>query len=179
VLIVQMVLVSAFIMLFSVWLARYKGVPFIFLIIGLLVLLYAFFTTRTVPGRFIYAMGGNEKAAKLSGINTNQMLFLAYVNMGFLAAVAGIAYTARLNAASPQSGLNFELDAIAACFIGGASAYGGKGTVVGSIIGALVMGVLNNGMSILGIGSDIQQIVKGLVLLFAVSFDVLSKKKSG
>lgn len=179
VLIVQIVLVSAFIMLFSVWLARYKGIPFIFLIIGVLVLLYAFFTTRTVPGRFIYAMGGNEKAAKLSGINTNQMLFLAYVNMGFLAAVAGIAYTARLNAASPQSGLNFELDAIAACFIGGASAYGGIGTVVGSIIGALVMGVLNNGMSILGIGSDVQQIVKGLVLLFAVAFDVLSKKKSG
>ncbi len=176
--ILQLVVISAFIMLFSVWLAAYKGLPVIFIIIGILILAYSFFTTRTVPGRYLYAMGGNEKAAQLSGINTNKVLFFAYVNMGALAAVAGIAYTARLNAASPQSGLNFELDAIAACFIGGASAYGGIGTIVGSIIGALVMGVLNNGMSILGIGSDVQQIVKGLVLLLAVAFDVLSKKKA-
>ncbi len=174
----QLIIVSAFIMLIAIWLAAYKGLPVIFIIIGILILVYSFFTTRTVPGRYIYAMGGNEKAARLSGINTNKVLFFAYVNMGALAAVAGIAYTARLNAASPQSGLNFELDAIAACFIGGASAYGGVGTIVGSIIGALVMGVLNNGMSILGIGSDVQQIVKGLVLLFAVAFDVLSKKKA-
>jgi putative multiple sugar transport system permease protein len=174
----QVAIISAFIMLLSIWLAAYKGLPVIFVIIGILILSYSFFTTRTVPGRYLYAMGGNEKAARLSGINTNKVMFLAYVNMGVLAAVAGIAYTARLNAASPQSGLNFELDAIAACFIGGASAYGGIGTIIGSIIGALVMGVLNNGMSILGIGSDVQQIVKGLVLLLAVAFDVLSKKKS-
>ena len=174
----QITLVSAFIILFSIWLAAYKGLPIIFVIIGILILAYSFFTNRTVPGRYLYFMGGNEKAARLSGINTNKVLFFAYVNMGVLAAIAGIAYTARLNAASPQSGLNFELDAIAACFIGGASAYGGIGTIIGSIIGALVMGVLNNGMSILGIGSDVQQIVKGLVLLFAVAFDVLSKKKS-
>src|SRR5690606_14489372 len=115
---------------------------------GVLILVYSFFTTRTVPGRYIYAVGGNEKAAKLSGINTNRVLFFTYVNMAFLAAVAGIVFTARLNAASPQAGMNFELDAIAACFIGGASAYGGVGTVSGAIIGALVMGVLNNGMSI-------------------------------
>ena len=176
--IVQLVIISAFILVFSVWLAAYKGLPVIFVIIGVLILVYSFVTNRTVPGRYLYAMGGNEKAAQLSGINTNKVLFFSYVNMGVLAAVAGIAYTARLNAASPQSGLNFELDAIAACFIGGASAYGGIGTIVGSIIGALVMGVLNNGMSILGIGSDVQQIVKGLVLLFAVAFDVLSKKKT-
>jgi putative multiple sugar transport system permease protein len=174
----QLIIVSAFIMVFSIWLAAYKGIPVIFLIITILILSYSFFTTRTVPGRYLYFMGGNEKAARLSGINTNKVLFFAYVNMGVLAAVAGIAYTARLNAASPQSGLNFELDAIAACFIGGASAYGGIGTIIGSIIGALVMGVLNNGMSILGIGSDVQQIVKGLVLLLAVAFDVLSKKRS-
>lgn len=176
--IAQIALVAAVILVSAVWLARYKGLPIIFVIIGVLILGYSFFTMRTVPGRYLYAMGGNEKAAQLSGINTNKVLFLAYVNMGVLAAVAGIAFTSRLNAASPQSGQNFELDAIAACFIGGASAYGGVGTIIGAIIGALVMGVLNNGMSILGMGSDIQQIVKGLVLLLAVAFDVLSKKKA-
>jgi putative multiple sugar transport system permease protein len=171
-------IMSAVIMLVAFWLAAYKGLPVIFLIIGVLVVAYSFFTTRTVPGRYFYAMGGNEKAAQLSGINTNRILFFAYVNMGVLAAVAGIAFTARLNAASPQAGLSFELDAIAACFIGGASAYGGIGTIFGSIIGAMVMGVLNNGMSIMGVGSDIQQVVKGLVLLFAVAFDVMSKRKT-
>jgi putative multiple sugar transport system permease protein len=122
-------------------------------------------------------MGGNEKAAKLSGIDTNKVLFFAYVNMGVLSAVAGISVASRLNAASPMAGSNFELDAIASCFIGGASASGGIGTVIGAIIGGLVMGVLNNGMSIMGVGSDIQQVVKGLVLLLAVGFDILSKKK--
>jgi len=123
-------------------------------------------------------MGGNEKAAKLSGVKINKMLFLVYVNMAVMTALAGICFTSRLNAASPQSGLNFELDAIAACFIGGASAYGGIGSVIGAIIGALVMGVLNNGMSIMGVGSDWQQTVKGMVLLAAVAFDVYSKKKA-
>ena len=173
--IAKIILVLAAINLFAYWLAAYKGVPIIFVLIGVLILVYSFFTTRTVPGRYIYAMGGNEKAAKLSGINTNRVLFFTYVNMAFLAAVAGIVFTARLNAASPQAGMNFELDAIAACFIGGASAYGGVGTVSGAIIGALVMGVLNNGMSILGVGSDMQMIIKGFVLLMAVAFDVLSK----
>jgi putative multiple sugar transport system permease protein len=174
----QLVLVVGIIALASFWLASYRGLPIIFLIIGFLVLAYSFFTTRTVPGRYLYAMGGNEKAAQLSGINTNRVLFLAYVNMGVLSAVAGIAVSSRLNAASPLAGQNFELDAIAACYIGGASASGGIGTIIGAIIGALVMGVLNNGMSILGIGSDIQQVVKGLVLLAAVAFDVLSKRKA-
>ena len=123
-------------------------------------------------------MGGNEKAAKLSGINTNKVLFFAYVNMAVLAAVAGMMFASRINSASPQAGTGFELDAIAACFIGGASAYGGIGTIVGTILGALVMGVLNNGMSLLGVGSDWQQSIKGLVLLAAVAFDVISKKKS-
>jgi putative multiple sugar transport system permease protein len=174
----RMVGVSAVIMLIAFWLAAYKGLPIIFIIIAVLVLAYSFYTTRTVPGRHVYAVGGNEKAAKLSGINTNRVLFAGYVNIGVLAAVAGIAFTSRLNAASPVAGQNFELDAIAACFIGGASAYGGVGTIIGSIIGALVMGVLNNGMSIMGAGTDIQQIVKGLVLLAAVAFDVSSKKRA-
>jgi putative multiple sugar transport system permease protein len=174
----KLVLTVGVIALASYWLASYRGVPVIFIVIGTLVAAYSFLTTRTVPGRYLYAMGGNEKAAQLSGIDTNRVLFLAYVNMGMLSAVAGIAVASRLNAASPLAGQNFELDAIAACYIGGASASGGIGTIVGAIIGALVMGVLNNGMSILGIGSDIQQFVKGMVLLLAVAFDVISKRKA-
>lgn len=163
---------------FAYRLAEHKGIPIVLVIIGFLILAYSFFTTKTVPGRYIYAMGGNEKAAKLSGIKTNKVLFLTYVNMGVLSALAGIAFASRLNSSSPQAGDNFELDAIAACFIGGASAYGGVGTIVGAIIGALVMGVLNNGMSMVGWGSDIQMVIKGLVLLAAVAFDVISKKKA-
>jgi putative multiple sugar transport system permease protein len=173
----QLALIVAVIALGSYWLASFRGIPIIFIIIGVLIFAYTFFTQRTVPGRYLYAMGGNEKAARLSGIDTNKVLFFAYVNMGVLSAVAGISVASRLNAASPMAGSNFELDAIASCFIGGASASGGIGTVVGAIIGGLVMGVLNNGMSIMGVGSDIQQVVKGLVLLLAVGFDIMSKKK--
>lgn len=176
--VIQLIVVVGVINLFFYWLAAYKGIPIIFVLIGILILAYSFFTTKTVPGRYIYAMGGNEKAASLSGIKTNKVLFFTYVNMAVLSAIAGVAFTSRLNAASPQAGVNFELDAIAACFIGGASAYGGIGTVIGAIIGALVMGVLNNGMSILGVGSDMQMTIKGFVLLMAVAFDVLSKNKS-
>jgi putative multiple sugar transport system permease protein len=177
--IAQLALVVAVIAVGAYWLASFRGLPIIFIIIGFLIFAYSFLTQRTVPGRYLYAMGGNEKAAKLSGIDTNKVLFFAYVNMGVLSAVAGISVASRLNAASPMAGSNFELDAIASCFIGGASASGGIGTVIGAIIGGLVMGVLNNGMSIMGVGSDIQQVVKGLVLLLAVGFDILSKKKGG
>jgi len=176
--IIQIIVIVFIINLFFYWLASYKGIPIALVFIGTLIVVYSIFTTRTVPGRYLYAMGGNEKAAKLSGINTNKVLFFAYVNMAVLAAVAGIMFASRINSASPQAGLNFELDAIGACFIGGASAYGGIGTISGAIIGALVMGVLNNGMSILGVGSDWQMSIKGLVLLTAVAFDVISKKKS-
>lgn len=175
---VQIILILGAVNLFTVWLARYKGIPTILVLIGALIFIYSFVTTRTVQGRYLYAMGGNEKASQLSGINTNKVLFASYINMAILAAIAGVAFASRLNAASPLTGMNFELDAIAACFIGGASAYGGVGTVIGAIIGALVMGVLNNGMSILGVGSDMQMTIKGLVLLTAVAFDVLSKKKA-
>ena len=176
--VVQIVVISAVILLAGYWLASYEGIPIIFIIIALLVLAYQFFTTKTVPGRYIYAMGGNEKAAKLSGINTNKVLFLCYVNMGVLTAVAAIATASRLDAASPLAGQNYEMDAISACFIGGASMYGGEGTIVGAIIGALFMGVLNNGMSILGAGTDVQMIIKGLVLLLAVAFDIFSKSRA-
>ena len=174
----QIIVLLAAVNVFFYWLASYKGIPIALILIGLLIFVYSVFTLKTVPGRYLYAMGGNEKAAKLSGINTNKVFFFAYVNMAVMAAVAGMLFASRINSASPQAGMNFELDAIASCFIGGASAYGGVGTVIGAIIGALVMGVLNNGMSILGVGSDWQMSIKGLVLLVAVAFDVISKNKS-
>lgn len=176
--IAQLLLVLVAINLFAYALAAHKGIPIILVILGVLIGGYHFFTTKTVPGRYIYAMGGNEKAAKLSGIDTNKVLFFVYLNMSVLAALAGIAFAARTDSAFPLLGTNFELDAIAACFIGGASATGGIGTVIGAIIGALVMGVLNNGMSIMGIGIDWQMTIKGFVLLMAVAFDVYSKNKS-
>lgn len=176
--IVQLAVIVLVINLFFYWLAAYKGMPIILILLAVLIIVYSFITIKTVPGRYVYAMGGNEKAAKLSGINTNKVLFLVYTNMAVLSAITAFVFTARLQAATPTAGVNFELDAIAACFIGGASATGGSGTVVGAIIGALVMGVLNNGMSILGVGSDWQQAIKGFVLLMAVAFDVISKTKS-
>ena len=138
---------------------------------------YSFLSSRTTIGRRIYALGGNEKAAKLSGINTERLTFLTFANMGLLAALAGLGFAARLNSASPKAGVAFELDVIAAVFIGGASMSGGVGRVVGAVIGAFLMGVMNNGMSILSVGIDYQQVIKGLVLLAAVIFDVYNKKK--
>ena len=160
------------------WLmASYKGLPNVLVLMMVLIVIYTFVTNRTVIGRRIYALGGNEKAAKLSGVNTTRLLFLTFVNMGLLSALAGMVFAARLNSATPKAGNGFELDVIAACFIGGASASGGIGTVIGAVVGAFVMGVMNNGMSILGIGIDWQQTIKGLVLLLAVFFDVYNKKK--
>jgi putative multiple sugar transport system permease protein len=158
-------------------LATYRGLPNVLVVMGLLIALYAFVTNRMTIGRRIYAMGGNEKAAKLSGINTEWLTFWAFVNMGVLAALAGMIITARLNSATPKAGVGFELDVIAACFIGGASASGGVGKITGAVIGAFIMGVMNNGMSIMGLGIDYQQLVKGLVLLAAVYFDVYNKRK--
>lgn len=165
-----------------VWLfftiAEQRGIPSVLITTGLIALLYNYLTKKTIIGRHIYALGGNAKAAKLSGVKTERLMFLAYVNMGLLSSVAAVAYCARINAAAAAAGDGAELDAIAACFIGGASAYGGVGTVGGALIGALIMGVLNNGMSIIGLGTDMQQAVKGLVLLVAVAVDVLSKQKT-
>ena len=144
---------------------------------ALLIALYNFVTTRTTLGRQVYAVGGNEKAAKLSGISTERLTFFTFVNMGVLAALAGLIFAARLTTATPNAGTGFELDVIAACFIGGASAYGGVGLVSGAIIGAFIMGVMNNGMSILGINVDWQQVIKGLVLLGAVCVDVYNQRR--
>ena len=143
-----------------------------------LIMVYTFVTMRTTIGRRIYAIGGNEKAAKLSGINTERVTFYTFINMGVLAALAGLIFAARLNTATPKAGVSFELDVIAACFIGGASASGGVGRVTGAVIGAFIMGVMNNGMSIIGVGIDWQQVIKGLVLLAAVFLDVYYKNKA-
>jgi putative multiple sugar transport system permease protein len=159
-------------------LATYKGLPNVLIVMALLIGLFDFITTRTTIGRRIYAMGGNEKAAKLSGIKTERLTLLTFVTMGALAALAGLIFTARLNTATPKAGVGFELDVIAAVFIGGASASGGVGKVLGAVIGAFIMGVMNNGMSIMGIGIDWQQVIKGVVLLAAVVFDVYNKQKS-
>jgi putative multiple sugar transport system permease protein len=167
----------AIIVLFAYLLASYKGLPNVLIVMALLMALFDFVTRRTVIGRRLYALGGNEKAARLSGIKTDRLSFWAFVNMGVLAALAGMVFAARLNTATPKAGLGFELDVIAACFIGGASASGGVGKVLGAVIGAFIMGVMNNGMSILGIGIDYQQVIKGLVLLAAVFVDVYNKKK--
>ncbi len=176
--IAKLVLITVVIMAFCYALALYRGIPMVLLIVVVLVLLYTFVTEKTIPGRHIYAFGGNPKAARLSGIKTKRVLFWVYVNMGVLTALAGIVFTGRLNSATPKGGYGFELDAISACFIGGASTTGGIGTVIGAIVGGLLMGVLNNGMSIMGVSIDWQQAIKGFVLLVAVGFDVLSKSRS-
>ncbi len=168
----------AFVVLyFTYMIASHRGLPNVLVVMTVLIALYAFVTRRTVIGRHIYAVGGNAKAAKLSGIRTERLTFLTFVNMGVLAALAGLVFAARLNTATPKAGAGFELDVIAACFIGGASAYGGVGRVGGAVIGAMIMGVMNNGMSILGIGIDYQQVIKGLVLLGAVCIDVYNQRR--
>ncbi|MCM3441620.1 sugar ABC transporter permease [Metabacillus halosaccharovorans] len=176
--VLKLVGLVAILNIFTYVLATYEGIPNILIILGVLIILYTFVTNKTKAGRHVYAIGGNEKAAQLSGIKTKRMTFWVFVNMGVLSALSGLLFAARLNAATPKAGNLFELDAIAACFIGGASAYGGIGTVPGAIIGGLVMGIMNNGMSLLGLGIDWQQGIKGLVLLLAVAFDIYNKNKA-
>jgi putative multiple sugar transport system permease protein len=175
--IVRQVVISVIIMIVSVLLGLNNGFPVILVLLAVVIACYAYYTQNTVPGRYLYAIGGNAKAAKLSGVNTDNVMFFAYTNMGFLSALAALVCVARFNSASPTAGQNYEMDAIGSCFIGGASAYGGTGTVGGAVIGAIFMGVLNNGMSILGVDSNWQKAVKGLVLLMAVIFDVVSKQR--
>jgi putative multiple sugar transport system permease protein len=177
--ITKLVLISAAIGFFAYSLASYKGIPITLIILAVLVLVYGIVMNRTVFGRHIYAIGGNRHAAELSGIKTRRVDFWLFVNMGTLAALAGLIFTARLNLAGPKAGDGFELEAISAAFIGGAAVQGGVGTIGGAIIGGLIIGVLNNGMSILSIGIEWQQAVKGLVLLLAVAFDVYNKRRSG
>ncbi len=175
--VIKNILFFAGIAYLALLISSHRGMPNVLIIMAVLISAYAFLTNRTVIGRQIYAVGGNRHAAKLSGVKTEQLTFLAFVNMGVLAALAGLVFAARLNTATPKAGLGFELDVIAACFIGGASAYGGVGRVTGAVIGALIMGVMNNGMSMLGIGIDYQQVIKGIVLLGAVCIDVYNQKR--
>lgn len=177
--IAKVIVISAVILAFSFKLAQYKGIPTALVIVALVVIVYAYITSKTTLGRHFYAVGGNEKATKLSGINTDKIYFFAYTNMGFLSALAGMLTIARMTSAQPTYGQNYEMDAISSCFIGGASAYGGTGKVSGVIIGAVFMGVINLGMSIMGVDANYQKVVKGGVLLAAVIFDVVSKKKNG
>ncbi len=170
------------IMLFIIWfffykLARANGLPFVLLIMVILIAVYGFITSKTVAGRQIYALGGNRKAANLSGIDTNKVFFWVYVNMGFLSSIAGIVLAARNGSATPKAGDGFEMDAIGSCYIGGAAVAGGAGSIVGAVVGAFIMGILNNGMSLMGFTTDVQKIFKGVVLLLAVTLDVLSKRK--
>ena len=158
-------------------LSRYNGLPFVLLIMAVLVGAYAFITSKTVAGRQIYALGGNRKAANLSGIDTKRVFFWVYTNMGILSALAGIVLSARNASSTPKAGDGFEMDAIASCYIGGAAVAGGAGTITGAVVGAFIMGILNNGMSLYGWSTDIQKIVKGAVLLGAVTVDVISKNK--
>ena len=175
--ITKLCVLSVVILILGQFLARDRGLPVVLILLAVIVAAYSYFTQNTVPGRYLYAIGGNAKAAKLSGVNTDNVMFFAYTNMGFISAVAALVTIARLNSAQPTAGQNYEMDAIASCFIGGASAYGGTGKVSGAVVGAIFMGVLNNGMSILGVDMNWQRAVKGLVLLAAVIFDVVSKKK--
>ena len=175
--VVKSVVIVVLIAFFSYKLAMHKGLPTALIWVALIIGIYTYITSKTTIGRHFYAVGGNELATKLSGINTNRIYFIAYANMGLLAAFAGMLTIARLTSAQPTYGQNYEMDAIGSCFIGGASAYGGIGTVPGVIIGAILMGVINIGMSIMGVDANYQKVVKGLVLLAAVIFDVVSKRK--
>ncbi|MFI9030717.1 multiple monosaccharide ABC transporter permease [Streptomyces sp. NPDC053560] len=173
------VALTAAVVAFTLTLASFHGVPVVMLVMCALLLGLGYVMRNAVIGRHVYALGGNKAAAKLSGVKDKRVTFLVFVNMGVLAALAGCVYAARLNAGTTQAGLNFELEAIAASFIGGASMSGGVGTVMGAVIGGLVLGVLNNGMSLVGVGTDYQQVIKGLVLLAAVGFDIYNKRKAG
>ncbi len=172
----KLIIIAAVIIAFGIGLALHKGIPTVLIWLAVVILVYHYITSNTRVGRYFYAVGGNEKATKLSGINTNKVYFLAYTNMGFLAALASMVTIARLTSAQPTYGQNYEMDAIGSCFIGGASAYGGIGTVPGVIVGATLMGVINLGMSLMGVDQNMQKVVKGLVLLAAVIFDVVSKR---
>ncbi len=175
----KIVALSALIIFVFYEFSAYRGIPTVFVVLIVITAIFVFITNNTVIGRYIYAVGGNAKSAKLSGINSEQVVFITHVIMGLLCGLSGMVFAAYMNSALPQAGLNFELDAIASCFIGGAAASGGIGTIIGAITGGLVMGVINNGMSLMNIGADWQYVVKATILLLAVFYDIMSRRKSG
>ena len=174
---VRVIVIGALIIWLFYKLANFRGISAALIWIAFILLVYSYITSKTTIGRYLYAVGGNEKATRLSGVNTKKIYFFAYANMGLLAGLAGILTIARAASAQPTYGQGYEMDAIAACFIGGASAYGGVGSVIGMVVGATLMGVINQGMSIMGVNANYQSVVKGLVLLIAIIFDVMSKKE--
>ncbi len=174
----KVVFIAAVLVAFTIVFAIHRGFPNILILLGILVVGYQFVASKTVQGRHIYALGGNRKAAELSGVKVKWVMFWIYTNMAVLATIAAMVFTARLNSATPKAGQNFEMDAIAACYVGGSAVSGGVGTVIGAVVGGLFIGVLNNGMSILGVSTDWQQAIKGFVLLAAVAFDLYSKSRS-
>ena len=174
---IKTVLISGIVIWLFYKLANYKGISAALIWIAIILTIYSYITKKTTIGRYLYAVGGNEKATRLSGVNTKRVYFIAYANMGLLAGLAGILTIARAASAQPTFGQGYEMDAIAACFIGGASAYGGIGSIMGMVVGATLMGVINQGMSIMGINANYQSVVKGVVLLVAIIFDVMSKKE--
>jgi putative multiple sugar transport system permease protein len=174
----KLVFTVALVMYVGFLLASYSGTPIVLVILAVLVVVYSTVMKNSVFGRHVYAIGGNVHAAELSGVKTKRVTFLLFVNMGVISALAGIVFTSQLNLAASSAGTGFELDAIAAVFIGGAAVTGGIGTVTGAIIGGLIIGILNNGLSILGVGTEYQSLIKGLVLLAAVAFDVFNKRRA-
>jgi putative multiple sugar transport system permease protein len=176
--IAKIAIIGAVVMWFAYQLAQSRGLPNVLVLLGVLIVIYTLVTQKSVFGRHVYAIGGNLNAAQLSGVKVRRVNFWIFVNMGVLASVAGIAFSARMNAAQPGAGNMFELDAIAACFIGGAAVTGGVGKVTGAMIGGLIMAVMNNGMQLMSVTSPWQQVVKGLLLLFAVAFDLYNKRRA-
>lgn len=176
--ILKAAVVAAVVMFFAYQLASYRGLPIVLIIMAVLIMVYSYVAQNTVYGRHVYAIGGNIHAARLSGVQVKRTIFNVYVNMGLLTGIAGVVYSSRSNGAQPGAGNMFELDAIAACFIGGAAVTGGVGTVIGAIIGGMIMAVMTNGMQLLGVDTPTQQVVKGLVLLLAVAFDLISKRRA-
>ncbi|WP_448721493.1 multiple monosaccharide ABC transporter permease [Microbacterium natoriense] len=177
--IAKIVLIAAVVMWFGYQLATSRGLPFVLIILAVLIIAYSVITQKSVFGRHVYAIGGNLHAALLSGVNVRKVNFWIFVNMGLLAGIAGVVFSSRTNGAQPGAGNMFELDAIAACFIGGAAVTGGVGRVGGAIVGGLIMAVMSNGMQLMGLDQATQQVVKGLVLLIAVAFDVWNKRRAG
>lgn len=178
-LIIRCAIICAIIIIFAIKLAMDKGIPFTLIWVMVIAIIYDFIISKTTIGRYFYAMGGNMEATRLSGINTKAILFLAYLNMQFLTVIAAWMTMARLTSANPNAGTNFEMDAISACIVGGVSAYGGSGSVFGMFVGATLIGVINIGMSLMGIDANWQKIVKGFVLLAAVVFEIMNKKQKG
>jgi putative multiple sugar transport system permease protein len=174
----QIVLVGAVVMAFGYQLSKSRGLPIVLILLAVLILTYVGVTTKSVFGRHVYAIGGNLAAARLSGVKVRKVNFWIFVNMGFLSGVAGVVYSSRSNGAQPAAGNMFELDAIAAAFIGGAAVTGGVGTVIGAIVGGLIMGTMSNGMQLMGINQSLQAVVRGLVLLLAVAFDIYNKRRA-